>query len=310
MKKDIKIDLTKNIDYERLVEEEIEEYSNIIVTPDLREGGIHAHDSWAYWFGYLRNRWGTSLNEEIASFCNARMNPQILSLGCGYGGVEISVAKDLKLPFQILGIDLNEKILEMAKEESSKHRLPIKFQQGDLNFLDLSNQKFDVVMAHASLHHLLNLEHIFNEVHKSLKDDGLLIIQDVIGKTQVLFWKENVDFAIKLVKELPALLNADITLPPYIEPNIQAGMEGIRQEEIEEQIDLLFSPVKKYYYGSFMRLICTHPILGKRLDPSNSECRKILDALCKLDLEQIERGALKPTEILAVYRKKDLSLQI
>ena len=275
-----------------------------MITPDLREGGIHAHDSWAYWFGYLRNKWGTSLNEEIANFCNTRKNPRILSLGCGYGGVEISVAKDLKMPYEILGIDLNESILEKAREESAKSNLPLKFQQGDLNFLDLHDEKFDVVMAHASLHHLLNLEHIFSEVHKSLEDDGLLIIQDVIGKTQVLFWKENVDFAISVVEELPPLITDGITLSPYVEPNIQAGMEGIRQEEIEEQINLLFTPIKSYHYGSFMRLICTHPILGKRLDPNNSECRKILDSLCKLDLEQIELGQLKATEVLGVYRKK------
>lgn len=38
----VDIDWTSITDYSRLVEEEIEEYSNIEVTESLREGGIHA----------------------------------------------------------------------------------------------------------------------------------------------------------------------------------------------------------------------------------------------------------------------------
>lgn len=300
----IESDLTQDTDYDRLVKEEIEEYSNIEVTEDLREGGIHAHDSWAYWFQFLARKWGTFLKQEIVEFCESRHNPRILSLGCGYGGVELSIADSLKRPFEMLGLDLNESILESPRAVALRKNLPIRFQVMDINFLAIAEGEFDVVMAHASLHHLLNLEHVFQQIQKGLKDDGILVVQDIIGKTQVLFWKENVEFTQELVRSLPSRLTKGVTIPPYVEPELQIGMEGIRQEEIEEQIDLLFKPVRTFHYGSFMRLICTHPVLGKRLNPDDEQDREILDHLCRLDLKQIEDGILRPTEVLGVYSKR------
>jgi len=44
----VAIDLTGNFDYKKLTEEEIQEYSNIEVTEDLREGGFHGHKAWRY----------------------------------------------------------------------------------------------------------------------------------------------------------------------------------------------------------------------------------------------------------------------
>jgi SAM-dependent methyltransferase len=300
----VEIDLTLDADYERLVEEELEEYSNIEVTEDLREGGIHAHDSWSYWYTYLSRTWSTSLSEEVTRFCNARENSSILSLGCGYGGVELSVARAINKPFQILGLDLNDGILDAPRKVAADENLPATFQAIDLNFVELPASQYDVVMAHASLHHLLNLEHVFKEIYKSLKDDGVLIVQDIIGKTQVLFWRENVEFVQDLIRGLPSRITAGAEIPSYVEPDIQVGMEGIRQQEIEEQIELLFKPSRVYHFGSFMRMICTHPVIGKNINPKLQSDRELLEILSHLDLQMIRQKVLRPTEMLGVYVKK------
>ena len=101
--KEVEIDRTTIYDYSKLVKEEIEEYSNIEVTDNLREGGVHAQKAWGYWFQYLSEQvWKTSLNAEIIQFCRGIDNPQILSLGCGYGGVELCIAKSLYRPIKCL----------------------------------------------------------------------------------------------------------------------------------------------------------------------------------------------------------------
>ena len=77
---EVAVDWTPAFDYEALTFDEIEEYSNIEVTEELREGGVHAQKAWDYWFKYLsKNIWKTSLNSEIVSFCNTVDNPRILS---------------------------------------------------------------------------------------------------------------------------------------------------------------------------------------------------------------------------------------
>jgi SAM-dependent methyltransferase len=305
--KEVEIDWTIVFDYLKLMDEEIEEYSSIEVTEDLREGGIHAQKAWEFWFKYLSERvWKTSLKSEVMQFCSGICEPTILSLGCGYGGVELEIAKALKPRYQMTAVDLNPGILAKGRVEAQANGLNIRFLPLDLNFVEIREKSFDLIIAHASLHHLLNLEHLFSQIHRGLKDRGRLIVQDIIGKTQVLFWKENVDFAIDLVEKMPSRYRAGISLPPYTEPSIQIGMEGIRQEEIEPLLNGYFNPIKMFKYGSFMRMICTHPGLGKRFDPDIEADRRYLQSLCELDVRQVEEGKLSPTEMLAVYEKRDL----
>ena len=201
---EVLIDWTPAFDYERLTGEEIDTYSRIEVTEDLREGGIHAQNAWTYWFRSLsEHMWKTSLTKEIVEFCNSLENPRILSLGCGYGGVELETAALLKKPYEIVAVDINKSILAQAIEKAAKSDFHLKFVPVDLNFVKIRENYFDLIFAHASLHHLLNLEHIFFQVYKGLKSHGRFIVQDIIGKTQVLFWKENVDFAREVVRTMP-----------------------------------------------------------------------------------------------------------
>ncbi len=313
MSEQIAIDWTSTFDYKKLTEEELQKYSTVEITADLHEGGVHAQKAWGFWFEYLSKQlWKSSLGEEIVQFSNTINNPGILSLGCGYGGVEISIARSLNKPYEIIATDINDQIFAKAREEVKKEGLKVHFLQLDLNFISLQENTFDLIFAHASLHHLLNLEHVFSQIHRGLKKNGRLIVQDIIGKTQVLFWKDNVDFARDIVKKMPARYKAGIAKPddiiaPYREPSIQKDMEGIRQEEIELQASKFFTPIKMFKYGSYMRMICTNPELGRRLDPDTKADREYLEYLFQLDLQQVQMKNLRPTEMLAVYIKKDLA---
>ena len=301
----VAVDWTPAFEYSRLREEEISEYSNIEVTQSLREGGRHAHKAWEFWFQYVARKWNTGLHPEILEICKGLENPQILSLGCGYAGIEIDIAQVLRPPYQIVALDINPGVLARPRAVAREKSLNIRFAALDLNFVQIAERSFDVIFAHASLHHLLNLEHVFLQIYRGLKDHGRLVVQDIIGQTQVLFWKENVDFAISLIDQMPARYGQGIHLARYVEPSVQIGMEGIRQEEIETLLLKFFQPDKMYKYGSFMRMICTHPELGRRFDPDVAEDKAYLEGLCELDLTQIEQGKLRPTEMLAVLKKKE-----
>jgi len=78
--RDVKIDLTRSTECDRLVNEEIEHYSAIDVTNDLLEGGIFTHDCWSFCFQYLaRTLFHTSFDEEVAARANQIDCPRILS---------------------------------------------------------------------------------------------------------------------------------------------------------------------------------------------------------------------------------------
>ena len=287
----VALDQTASDDYDRLVAEELAHYSDIAVTDALTEGGVHAHKSWNYYFEYLYGaHFKISFYDAVLKAAEGKKSPRILSLGCGYGGHDLEIARKLKQPCELLAVDLNPRIYDSAMRRVTAEELPIKFQSLDLNRVELEPGYFDVIYAVASIHHILNLEHLFTQLHRGLKDDGHLVIVDIIGKTQVEFWRENVEYAAKVVKRLPARYTGAVGLrpfsrfffdpytiiSPFVEPEIQRGMEGIRQEEIVPLLDRWFQPKKIFYYDAYMRLICTNPILGPRLNPANEVDRRLL----------------------------------
>lgn len=316
--RDVKIDLTRDTPYDELVQEEIEHYSAIEVTKELTEGGIHAHKSWSYYYEYLQTHlFHTTFSEEIVAHANRVDGPRLLSLGCGYGGHDLQVAARLARPFEIIAVDLNPHLFAEAERRARAENFNIRFVPLDMNFISIRPASFDVIYAHASLHHVLNLEHLFDQIHHGLKDNGRFVILDIIGKTQVLFWKENVEFAARLIRRLPLryrpqagkriwrhlMLDPYSIIPRYAEPAIQVGMEGIRQEEIDPLLQQRFTPVKLFKYNAYMRMICTNPYLGPRLDPDRAPARAYLEKLIELEMQQISTGKLRATELFGVFQK-------
>ena len=172
---------TTEYDYQKLIDEEIEEYNNIRVTKDLREGGIHDFNIWNYWSVFLaENVWKTHFSNEISNFANTLKYAEILSLGCGYGGHDIAIAKRIKTNYRIIALDINPNLFTEARERVKREKLNVVFQQADLNFIELEENSFDIIYAHASLHHIINLENLFYQLHKGLKKEGRLVILDII----------------------------------------------------------------------------------------------------------------------------------
>jgi ubiquinone/menaquinone biosynthesis C-methylase UbiE len=306
--KDVSEDRTKRYDYKKLVAEELDEYCNIEVTDDLREGGIHAFKAWEYWFAFLaKNVWKTDLFQEIIAFANSISNPKILSLGCGYGGHELNAAKSLSKPFEFIATDINPDIFVRAADEARSNNLNIQFHSADLNFIQIKEDSFDIIYAHASLHHIINLENLFLQIYKGLKREGRFFIVDMIGENRMLFWEENINFARNIVEQMPLKYKSRILdIDKVIRPgNPNKGMEGIRQEEIEAEILKYFKPIKCFKYGSFMRMLLTNPYIGENINPDIEPDKKYLEDLFKLDLQQIEEHRLRPTEMFAIFSKKN-----
>lgn len=308
----VEVDWTKCFGYERLIAEEIEHYSAIEVTEELKEGGLAANPSWERWYRFLADTWRTDFGSEIVAAAKGRPAPRLLSLGCGYGGIEIEAAQRLQslgLDYELLALDVNPALFHSARQQVEREGLRVRFEAFDLNFIELEEDAFDVVFAHASLHHLLNYEHVFAQVHRGLRDGGRFVVLDIIGKTQVLFWPENIRFGTEVVEGMPQRYRRRLDADPadlfvhHLDGAEQQGMEGIRQEDLEEQITRYFRPVQSFKYNAFVRLICTHHLLAPLFDPTRREDADYLDSLFRLDLQQIEAGALRATEMFAVLEK-------
>ena len=186
---EVVMDQTQSDDYDRLVSEEIQHYTDISITDSLTEGGDHANPSWNYYFEHLYGKhFKISFYDAIWRALDAREAPKVLSLGCGYGGHDLHIARKIaRRLFELIAVDLNPRIYDQAMRRVRAEGLPIRFQPLDLNRVALQPGYFDVIYAVASIHHILNLEHLLEQLHRGLKDNGRLVIVDIIGKTQVEF---------------------------------------------------------------------------------------------------------------------------
>ncbi len=318
--RNVLLDRTNNDDYNRLVTEELEHFSEIAVTEGLTEGGNHAHGCWSLYFEHLYSKhFGLSFYDAVWAALQGRESARVLSLGCGYGGHDLEIARKAPDLAELIAVDLNPRVYDSASHRAAEEALPIFFQPLDLNRVEIAPGYFDVIYACASIHHILNLEHLFAQVHRGLKDDGTLIVFDIIGKTQVEFWRENVEYAARVVKRLAKrcglragrrrplkrlFFDPYTIISPYVEPVIQTGMEGIRQEEIAPLLDRSFQAEKVFYFDAYMRLICTNGTLGPRLDQDIAGNRTLLESLIDEEMELIASGKLRPTELFGIYRKR------
>ena len=57
----------------------------------------------------------------------------------------------------------------------------VEYIAADLNYLDLPADTYDLVAVKGTLHHLMRLDHVIAEIHKTLKPGGLLWVSDSDG---------------------------------------------------------------------------------------------------------------------------------
>lgn len=299
-------DLTKTYDYAKLIEEEKEHYSHIEITPDLKEGGIHASSAWQYYWERVARVVRTSEFADIAGYlsrtCSHLDRPvEVLSLGSGYCGNELALARRFTHDYRIRCTDINEKLFERARAVARDERLHVEFGVADLNFIAIEPGRYDLIFAHAAIHHVINVEHLFEQLVGGLSPGGVFHLVDVVGKNRKLIWDESEQFANALLELVPRRLTRGVRLEV---PDAAEGMEGIRQQDIVPGLRQSFTPLFEHRHGAFMRFICTHPELGPALDPRDDEARRHLDFLIDCDDSAVRHGVLAPLEIWGVYRTR------
>jgi tRNA (cmo5U34)-methyltransferase len=141
----------------------------------------------------------------------AALYPQaraMLDVGCGAGNYSLKVLQ--RLPdLDVTLIDLSRPMLERARERVSQAtRGSVAAVQGDIREIQLTNGKFDIILAAAVLHHLRadrEWESVFAKLHAGLRPGGSLWIADLIQHDQpaiqALMWQRYGDYLTQFKDE-------------------------------------------------------------------------------------------------------------
>ncbi|MDQ2920663.1 MAG: class I SAM-dependent methyltransferase, partial [Acidobacteriota bacterium] len=194
-------------EYEEHVREEIEHYGNIFKEGPGRERLVQpVPPSWAE----LEVRANTLVRMSTGGDPRGHVIKQLqdcpgarmLSLGSGPGGVEIEIAQYARLA-EIVCTDINAELLELGRQRAHDLRLNMKFEEADLNAIELPRNQYDIVFCHASLHHVIELERLAEQIKCTLREGALLVVNDVVTRNGYLMWPETREVVQAIWKTLP-----------------------------------------------------------------------------------------------------------
>lgn len=302
--------------YQRHVEQEIEEYGRVHAAGgDVPEPLIEpAPASWLDMQGRAARRifeaTGDDMRGHVLKRLRARPGVRMLSLGSGPGGLELEFARGAP-GAEIVCMDLNPGLLEQGRARADGEGLSVTFQDADLNLVELAADEFDFVFCHASLHHLLELEHVFRQIKHTLRPGGELIVIDVVTRHGYRMWPETRKVVDAIWKTLPARLRVNHTAyhvttedRMLFEADTRAfGMECIRSEDILPLLEEGFETVTYVPYHSLCRRFFD-TMYGPNYDLERALDRAILDWIWELDCHYIDAGFLKPETFFGVYRPR------
>lgn len=103
----------------------------------------------------------------------------LIDIGCGSGNLIIQMAKNFK-GVDFLGIDISKEILELAKKRAALIGVNeiVKFKDGNVENLPLSDNSVEFIVSSFSLHHWIAPEKALREINRVLKKDGIILIFD------------------------------------------------------------------------------------------------------------------------------------
>ncbi len=110
------------------------------------------------------------------------LHPQgiVIDAGCGPGHLALAVAQ--KFPsLQIEGIDISPEMLERARINRAALNLEqrVKFQVADVLHLPIADRAIDFTISTLSLHHWREPGPYIEEIYRTLKPEGQLLIFDL-----------------------------------------------------------------------------------------------------------------------------------
>jgi len=240
---------------------------------------------------------------------------RVASLGAGNCDTEVEMAQKLLAlntrNFIIDCVDINPYMLQRGRDLAYNKKVGdyLRFLQTDIQDWSVGGQ-YDVVVANQSLHHFQELEVLFEKTLLALKEDGVFVISDVIGRNGHMRWPEALEYLNEIWSRMPDRYKYNHLLGRF-EGKYEnwdcsvEGFEGIRAQDILPLLLKSFNFEVFLSYGNLTDIFIDRAF-GHNFDAHSEVDRQFIDEVAELDEQLIENGQIKPTHVMAVMRKNFL----
>jgi SAM-dependent methyltransferase len=103
--------------------------------------------------------------------------PVILDIGCGQGK-SFRLLHDKFSPQRLIGVDIDERSLRLARSQVASDNLKVELFQNDGAVLKLPDASITMLFCHQTFHHLVRQEEALREFYRVLQPGGLLLFAE------------------------------------------------------------------------------------------------------------------------------------
>lgn len=224
---------------------------------------------------------------------------RVISLGCGFGSLERDLAAR-GLVDGVLGLDLAAGAITEARRLASTASLDgLEYRVTDLEGAKLPRASAELILAHQAVHHIEDLEGLFQAVRLALRPGGVLHLHEFVGPKRFQWTDAQLALGNAFLDSLPPRLRRLTSGAPkgrLHRPTIETMLrtdptEAIRSSDIRAALSEEFRIIEERQLGGTL----VHIVLGdiaQNFLPDDAEANLALDRLFLMEDEAMAAGRI------------------
>jgi SAM-dependent methyltransferase len=174
----------------------------------------------------------------------------------------------------------------------------VRFIRADLNFVRLPENHYDVIWSSGCLHHIVNLEHLLDQVERALRPGGLFAIRDYIGERRLQFSPQRLARINAMLGEIPPRYRGIEAFAPVRVEGLSSFC-GVRSDDILPLAEARFDVVHKALGGALFPLT-----FGIDIAAIERDAPALLRRLEQAEQDALGDPTVRPCVAYAVLRKR------
>ena len=235
-----------------------------------------------------------------------------LVLGCGGGALERN-AMSIGLCRKFLSYDISAEALDQCARTVRKDGGKIETRREDLNEASFPDNTFGAAFAVNILHHLVNLERVFDEVDDALKPGGFFVINEYVGPRRFQWTDSQIEEVSRALDGLPRKYRRNrrkffgyrhrLYRPPEDRMSLDSPFEAARSDEILPLLEERFETVERVDIGGALLHPLLEAIVGN-FDETDEADVELLESFWKKEKDLMKKGVLGSDFVYAVFRSR------